>query len=58
MLSRSQGAKERTRGGDSLGIACGHQMFTCNKKKGEGVEGKKGEEKKAVVYRGGRGPKA
>lgn len=33
-------------------------MFTCNKKKGEGVEGKKGEEKKAVVYRGGRRPKA
>lgn len=33
-------------------------MFTCNKKKGEGVEEKKGEEKKAVVYRGGRGPKA
>lgn len=32
-------------------------MFTCNKKKGEGVEGKKGEgKKKAVVYRGGRGP--
>lgn len=37
----SQGAEERTRGGDSLGIACGHQMFTCYKKKGEGVERKK-----------------
>lgn len=46
MLSWSQGALERTRGGDSLGIACGHQIFTCNKKKGEGVEGRKGEEKK------------
>lgn len=46
MLSWSQGAQERTRGGDSPGIACGHQIFTCNKKKGEGVEGRKGEEKK------------
>lgn len=33
-------------------------MFTCNKEKGEGVEGKKGEEKKAVVYRDGRGHEA
>lgn len=54
----TEGAEKRTRGGDSLGIACGHQMFTCNKKKGEGVVGKKGEEKKAVVYRRGRGRKA
>lgn len=59
-MRESQGAGARTRGGDSLGVACGHQMFTCNKKKGEGVEGrKKGEEKKkAGVYRGGRGTKA
>lgn len=33
-------------------------MFTCNKKKGEGVEGKKGEEKKGRGLQGWAGPQA
>lgn len=51
-MRESQGAGARTRGGDSLGVACGHQMFTCNKKKGEGVEGQKGEGKKGWGLQG------
>ena len=58
---RSPG-REREQGEESRpGIACGHQMFTCNKKKGEGVEEKKAEGKKWQWFTGvggAPGPKA
>lgn len=43
---------EKVGGGDSLRIACGHQMFTCNKKRGEGEAGKESREKKRLWFTG------
>ena len=45
-------------GSISLGIAGGHQKFTGNKKKGEGVEGKKRSEKNDCGLQGWAGPEA